>query len=514
MKLSQRLKSAASFNPLIMLFYGLIIGAAGYIIIISRAAPPAPTVYLSPSSQTYAINTTFTVDVRENSGTTPVNAVQANFSYPATLVDFVSIDTTTSAFKTDVQATGAAGQVNIARGTAAGGATLTGDQLVATITFKTKTVNGTAAMAFTSGTALVSSTTNTDLLGTLASTAGGSFVIDAAAPTVGLTSPTNGAVLAGGSTTNILATATDNSSVSKVDILVDGVIKTTLTASPYTYSWNTTGLALGAHTIQAKATDPYGNSASTAVINVTLADQTAPTVSISSPLGGSTATGTVSVNVTASDNSGGTGLNKVEFYVDGALKATDTSSPYSFSWDSKTSTDGSHSLTAKAYDNATPANSTTSSAVNVTVDNADHTPPTTPGSFRSTGQTLNTITLAWNASTDNVGVTGYRIQRNGTTVTTVTTLTYTDISLTPATNYSYSIVALDAANNASTVPATLSVATLPIKIGDVNGDGSVNFTDLSMILTNWGTANAQCDLNHNGSVDIYDLSTVLTYYGT
>jgi hypothetical protein len=221
----------------------------------------------------------------------------------------------------------------------------------------------------------------------------------------------------------------------------------------------------------------------------------------------------VSVNATASDNSGGTGVTKVEFLVDGVVKANDTATPYTFSWDTKTATDGSHSLTVKAYDGATPANVTTSSPVSVNVDNADHTPPTTPGNLRSTGQTLNSISFAWDASTDNVGVTGYRIQRNGTTLTTTTALTYTNSSLTAGTSYNYSVVALDANGNAST-PATLTVSTVALKIGDVNNDGTVDIFDLSTLLTNWGTGNAACDLNHNGTVDIFDLSTLLSHFGT
>jgi hypothetical protein len=93
-------------------------------------------------------------------------------------------------------------------------------------------------------------------------------------------------------------------------------------------------------------------------------DTTAPTVSITAPTNGATVVGTVSINATASDN---VGVTKVEFYVDGALKSTDTTSPYSYSWDSTAVANGSHSLTAKAYDAA--LNVGTSSAVSVTVNN-------------------------------------------------------------------------------------------------------------------------------------------------
>jgi len=93
-------------------------------------------------------------------------------------------------------------------------------------------------------------------------------------------------------------------------------------------------------------------------------DVTPPVTSITAPLNGATVSGTASVTASASDN---VGVTKVEFYLDGALKSTDTSSPYSWSWDTTTATNGSHSLTSKAYDAA--LNVGTSTTVTVTVSN-------------------------------------------------------------------------------------------------------------------------------------------------
>jgi hypothetical protein len=93
-------------------------------------------------------------------------------------------------------------------------------------------------------------------------------------------------------------------------------------------------------------------------------DTQAPTVSITAPANGATVVGTVAVDATASDN---VGVTKVEFYVDSVLKSTDTTSPYSWSWDTTSVSNGSHSLTAKAYDAA--LNVGASTAVSVTVNN-------------------------------------------------------------------------------------------------------------------------------------------------
>jgi beta-lactamase superfamily II metal-dependent hydrolase len=93
-------------------------------------------------------------------------------------------------------------------------------------------------------------------------------------------------------------------------------------------------------------------------------DTILPVTSITAPLAGATVSGTTTVTASASDN---VGVTKVEFYLDGALKFTDTTSPYSWSWDTTTATNGSHSLTSKAYDAA--LNVGVSTAVSVTVSN-------------------------------------------------------------------------------------------------------------------------------------------------
>jgi chitinase len=505
-------KTPLRFSSLVM-FVLIFAAVGGYILWHTFAAPAPPTVYLSPASQTLGPSTSFSVQVRENSGTTAVNAIQANLSYNPSLLTFVSISTTGTAFGVTAQTTGGSGVVNIGLGVSGGSPAVTGDQLVATITFTTTATGGTASVPFTTGTALVSSTTNTDILGSLAATAGGSFTTDTAPPTVSVTAPANGSTISAPGTVNVTASASDAaSSVTKVELYVDGALKTTLTSSPYTYAWNTSGVALGSHTIQAKAYDTFNNVGTTALTSVTLADQTAPTTSITAPTAGTTLSGTVSVNANAADNTGGTGVSKVELYVDGTLNATDTATPYNFSWNTTTATNASHNLTVKAYDGAVPVNVATSAAVSVTVDNS---PPTAPTGLHMSANTLTSISLAWTASTDNVAVTSYKLSRNGTLIATLpgSTLTYNDTGLSNTTSYNYSLVATDAANNTSAA-AALTAATVTAKPGDLNGDNAVNVTDLSILLSNWNTTNAAGDVNKDGIVNIFDLSILLSNYGT
>jgi beta-lactamase superfamily II metal-dependent hydrolase len=93
-------------------------------------------------------------------------------------------------------------------------------------------------------------------------------------------------------------------------------------------------------------------------------DVTPPTTSITAPANNATVSGTTTVTATALDN---VGVTKVEFYLDGSLQSTDTTSPYSWSWSTTGSTNGTHTLVTKAYDAA--LNVGTSATVTVTVSN-------------------------------------------------------------------------------------------------------------------------------------------------
>ncbi|GAA0593401.1 alkaline phosphatase [Kribbella sandramycini] len=85
--------------------------------------------------------------------------------------------------------------------------------------------------------------------------------------------------------------------------------------------------------------------------------------------------------------------------------------------------------------------------------------PTVPTGLASTGVTATTAGLSWTASTDNVGVTGYDVLRNGTQVATSETTSYTDTGLTGDTTYSYTVRARDLAGNVSGASTALSVKT-------------------------------------------------------
>lgn len=189
--------------------------------------------------------------------------------------------------------------------------------------------------------------------------------------------------------------------------------------------------------------------------NCTVAgDTNPPTVDITAPQTGSTVSGATNITANASDN---VGVTKVEFSVNGTLAATDTASPYAYGWDTTTLPNGPASVTAKAYD---AAGNSSSDAVQVTVINGDQQAPTTPSGVSAQANAYNKVTVKWSASTDNVGVKGYRVSRDGVTMGNVVSGTqYEDNTVLPSTAYSYQVVAYDAAGNVSGLSTVAKVTT-------------------------------------------------------
>jgi chitodextrinase len=91
---------------------------------------------------------------------------------------------------------------------------------------------------------------------------------------------------------------------------------------------------------------------------------------------------------------------------------------------------------------------------------ADTQPPTTPSNVTAQAVSASQINLAWAASTDNVGVAGYRIYRNSTVVATVSGLSFADTGLQSGTSYTYQIASFDAAGNSSPLSSSVVATTL------------------------------------------------------
>ncbi|VXB43664.1 Secretion protein [Flavobacterium sp. 9AF] len=140
----------------------------------------------------------------------------------------------------------------------------------------------------------------------------------------------------------------------------------------------------------------------------------------------------------------------------------------------------------------------------------DTTAPSTPTNLTASGTTQTTTSLAWTASTDNVGVTGYDILQNGTQIGSSTTTTYNVTGLTPATAYAFTVRAKDAAGNISSVSNTVNVTTLTgttdptycASKGNSVADEYIGRVQLNTI-NNASTGN-------NGYTDFTSISTSLT----
>jgi hypothetical protein len=173
----------------------------------------------------------------------------------------------------------------------------------------------------------------------------------------------------GGATVSWSATATDD---------VDASVTVTCASDSGLESGDM--FPLGTTKVTCSATDAANNTTSGS-FNVTATDTTAPTASLTAPASGATVWGTqVTLSASASDE---VGVTKVEFLVDGQVADTDTTAPYSTSWDSTTVSDGNKTIQAKAYDAAN--NEMLSSSVNVIVDNttAPSVSTTTPTSGKT-----------------------------------------------------------------------------------------------------------------------------------
>src|SRR2546428_921676 len=108
-----------------------------------------------------------------------------------------------------------------------------------------------------------------------------------------------------------------------------------------------------------------------------------------------------------------------------------------------------YSYTVAARDAAGNISPDSTSVSVTTASAADTTPPTTPTGLTAAVAGLTGANLSWGASTDNVGVTGYIVRRNGVPAATPATTSSAYTGLSAATTYSYTVAARDAAGNIS-----------------------------------------------------------------
>ncbi len=229
--------------------------------------------------------------------------------------------------------------------------------------------------------------------------------------------------------------STDNVGVAGYNIYRDGA----KISSSVALSFVDLGASLGTHSYTVTAYDAAGNeSAKSTPAVITVTDNTAPTAPTN--LTGSSNQSTVTVSWSAAtDDVAVTGYDifrtavKVGTVGGNVVSFTETNVPF-----------GTQTYTVKAFDAAGNI-STASNALNLTV--SDTQAPSAPTNLSGT-VSGSTITLTWDAATDNVGVKDYQVLRDGNQITTVTTTTYADQNLAVG-SYVYIVKATDAAGNIS-----------------------------------------------------------------
>lgn len=249
--------TARNLSAALVILFVVILG--GYTISRSFAAT-TPQIYLTPSTSTVSVNDRVTVAVRIDPGTS-IDGVQADLIYDQNILRFESVDSAASAFTTQLVSSGANGAIHLVRGVLAPNVVTT-DSLVANITFTALASTANTALQVTGNATYQGAYTNPPTIGATVAVnplAPPPPTTDTILPVVSITGP-----VANFSSSNkilVTATASDNASVNKMEVYIDGGIVYTTPSNSLSYSWSVKSrrVTKGPHTIVVKAYDPTGN---------------------------------------------------------------------------------------------------------------------------------------------------------------------------------------------------------------------------------------------------------------
>jgi RHS repeat-associated protein len=385
---------------------------------------------------------TFTVTATNSFGMGPASAASASVT-PATVPGAPTIGSATAG---NGQAT-----VSFAAPTSNGGSAITSYTLTSSPGAFTSTGSASpiAMTGLANGTSYTFTVTATNAAGTGPASGASNTVTPDTAPTVSISSPSDGAT--GNAPANFSLTATANVGVSGetiagVQYYANGAaISGVLTGSPYSYSW--TNVAGGSYTLTAQATDNFGTVGTSAPISVTV--KNIPTATMTAPGDGSTFVQGATVALTANASASVGTVASVQFYDSGALLGTGTASgsAYTYSWGTNTSTrTGNHAMWVVVTDSL--GNTASSSSINLTVqaDVAPYVLITSPtGSTAAIAPASVTFTAYVNVYITGETVAGVQYYALGAPISGVLTsppytFTWTNIS---AGNYSVTAKATD-----------------------------------------------------------------------
>jgi chitodextrinase len=234
------------------------------------------------------------------------------------------------------------------------------------------------------------------------------------------------------------------------------------------------------YSYRVRATDAAGNnSAYSNIFSMNMlagADTTPPTAPANLAV---TAASTSQINlswVASTDNVGVTGYKLERCSGAACANFAQIGTPTGTSFnDAGLAASSSYSYRVRADDAAGNNSGYSNMASAATPAAPDTTPPTAPTNLAAAATSTSQINLAWTASTDNVGVAGYKVERcssvacaNFAQIATPIGMTFNDTGLTASTSYSYRVRADDAAGNNSAYSNTATATTQAVSSGNIS----------------------------------------------
>jgi chitodextrinase len=265
--------------------------------------------------------------------------------------------------------------------------------------------------------------------------------------------------------------STDNVKVAGYDLFRNGTKIGTTTGTTYTY----TGLTCGTtHTVALQAFDAAGNRSNAAAATgpastsaCAASDTTPPSAPDNMAQSGTTQT---SFTFTWSPSTDNVKVAGYDLFRNGTKVGTTTGTTYTYTGLTCGTT---YTVALQAFDaagNRSNASAGTGSATtSACAATGDTAAPSAPSSVRTTSTTQTSVALAWNASTDNVGVSGYGVYNGAASSGSTSATTYTVSGLACGSSYSLGVDAFDAAGNRST-KATVNATTAAC-----SSSGTANF---------------------------------------
>jgi len=239
------------------------------------------------------------------------------------------------------------------------------------------------------------------------------------------------------------------------------------------------------------AVSAYNSAGESPLSNrVSIPELQSPSTSITYPANNRNVSGTVAITASATDN---VGVTRVEFYVNGLLRGTDTSTPYTYSWNTASQAAGSYTLMTRAYDAA----GNVGQSENVVVTNVrDTTAPAVSMTSPSANATLSGTVSITATATDAVGVTRVEFYQNGVL-----------LSASNVAPYRYSWNTATVGNGVYTLYARAYDAA-----GNVRQSSSVLAAVNNSLVQGTGTSSStrqKGDVNLDGRIDIADALVAL-----